>query len=165
MKTLVVLDIDNTLAENAQREHLLPDWHAFHHACDTDTPIIEIIEAVKHLFDNPDVDVIFVTGRTGFEAVQAKTQTWLDNHLPVRPVFYRPEGNFSTSYVYKSKVVEQFKTDEHTHIVVIDDDKRICDHFQEKGATVVHIQKDQYANNAKQIAECLKPAVSNPLKM
>jgi len=152
MKTLLVVDIDNTVAENAQREHLLPNWDAFFHACDTDTPIVEIIDALKPLFERDDVDIIFVTGRTGFEEVKSKTQVWLDNHFPQRPVFYRPPKNYTKAAVYKTKVVEQFKTEQHTSIVIVDDDESICSHFINSGHRAVRIEKEKYRENASDIS-------------
>ena len=153
MKTLLVVDIDNTVAENAQREHLLPDWTAFFRACDTDTPITPIIEALKPAFERNDVDVIFVTGRNADDEVVRKTQTWLDGHLPTRPVFYRPVGNYSKAAIYKTGVVEQYKTDEHTTIVIVDDDEHICQHFQNLGHTAIQIHKERYDDNARAIGE------------
>lgn len=158
MKILLVVDIDNTVAENAQREHLLPNWDAFFHACDTDTPIVEIIDALKPLFERDDVDIIFVTGRTGYNEVKSKTQTWLDNHFPQRPVFYRPIKNFTKAAVYKTQVVDQFRTDEHTHVVVVDDDDNICSHFTNNGHHAVRIEKDKYAENAQAIALFFAPS-------
>lgn len=151
MKTLLVVDIDNTVAENAQREHLLPNWDAFFHACDTDTPIVEIINALKPLFDRDDVDVIFVTGRTGYDEVKSKTQVWLNEHFPERPVFYRPPKNYTKAAIYKTKVVDQFRTEEHTSIVVVDDDENICTHFTNNGHRAVRIEKDKYQQNAEDI--------------
>lgn len=158
MKTLVVIDIDNTVAENAQREHLLPDWNAFFHACDTDTPIVEIIEALKPLFDRDDTDVIFVTGRTGYEGVKSKTQTWLNAHLPERPVFYRPVKNYTKAAIFKTQVVEKFRTADHSAVVVIDDDESICTHFVNNGHRAVRIDKTQYADNVLAITS-LFPSV------
>lgn len=158
MKTLVVIDIDNTVAENAQREHLLPNWDAFFHACDTDTPIVEIIEALKPLFEREDTDVIFVTGRTGHEGVKSKTQVWLNRHLPERPVFYRPVKNYTKAAIFKTQVVENFRTQEHSSVVIIDDDESICSHFANNGHKAVRIDKTQYADNAAAIA-ALFPSV------
>jgi len=151
MKTLIVVDIDNTVAENGQREHLLPNWDAFFHACDTDTPIVPIIDALKPLFERSDVDIIFVTGRTGHLEVQSKTQTWLNDHFPSRPIFFRPVNNYTKAAVYKTKVVENYKTTDHTHVVIIDDDPTICEHFQNQGHTAVQIVKDNYERNAQDI--------------
>lgn len=159
MKTLLVVDIDNTVAENGQREYLLPDWDAFFHACDTDTPIVEIIEALKPVFERDDVDVIFVTGRTGFEEVKSKTQVWLDQHFPQRPVFYRPPKNYTKAAVYKTQVVDRFKTEEHTAIVIVDDDESICAHFIDRGHQAVRIEKEKYTQNASEISS-LFPALT-----
>lgn len=152
MKTLLVVDIDNTVAENAQREHLLPNWDAFFHACDTDTPIVEIINALKPLFDREDVDIIFVTGRTGFDEVKSKTQVWLNAHFPERPIFYRPPKNYTKAAIYKTKVVDQFRTEDHTSIIVVDDDENICTHFTSNGHHAVRIEKDKYQQNAEEIS-------------
>ena len=143
-KTLLVVDIDNTVAENGQREHLLPNWSKFFKACDTDTPIVEIIDAIRPLFDREDIDIVFVTGRNADPEVIEKTQKWLLNHLPEREIFFRPLRDYTKAPLFKQGVVEEYKKDHHTNIIIMDDDVRICDHFESLGHKAIRIVKDDY---------------------
>lgn len=151
MKTLIILDIDNTLAENKQREHLLPNWEAFFKACDTDTPIEEIIKAVEPFFESDKFDVYFVTGRTGYPEVKDKTQNWLDEHLPTRKVFYRPLKDYRKSHIYKESVLNQITTDKNQNILIIDDDPKIIEHFKSLGHKGILIDKNKYYENVDDI--------------
>ena len=158
MKILLIVDIDNTLAENAQREHLLPDWKAFYCACDTDTQIEPVLEALRPYFGHELVDVAFVTGRTGYAEVKRKTKAWLSQAgIGDANVHYRGLGDFSKSFVFKEGVLGAIREKSHAHVVVVDDDASITSRFEQLGHAAVRVEKeDGYAATAKAIAETME---------
>ena len=163
---LLVVDIDNTLAENEQREHLLPNWIKFFRACDTDTPILDIIGALCPLFEHEDVEVIFVTGRSEDKEVVEKTKHWLSSHLPECikdfPVFFRPKFDFTKAPKFKQRVVEAYKKDYHKTVTIVDDDTRICEHFKSLGYQAVNIQRQGYVQNVEEIKSLICNPQSSP---
>ena len=101
--TLVVLDIDHTLSDPTNRWKRLPNVVSYFRSCDQDEPVTAIIDAVRPLFDDKDVDVIFVTARPNDKVVVLRTKEWLGRFLPARPVFFKPILSLTRFHVYKDK--------------------------------------------------------------
>jgi hypothetical protein len=85
----IVVDIDNTVADNEHRVHnisgVIKDWKKFFSECGFDKPISRNIKAITHLYyltkiQVPDIRLIFLTGRP--ESVKGITHVWLNNHFP-----------------------------------------------------------------------------------
>lgn len=141
-KILLLIDIDNTIAENAQREHLLPNWTAFFKACDSDTPITPMLTALKPYINHPSIDCAFVTGRVAHEEVVDKTHNWLVQHsIENAQVHYRPIRNFTKAHIFKENVLNSMKKAHHK-VVIVDDDISIIDHFNTLGHATVLVQKE-----------------------
>lgn len=143
MKLLLLIDIDNTLAENKQRESLLPNWEAFFKACDTDTSITPILQAITPYLNHAEIEVMFVTGRQEYDEVKEKTQIWLqERNIQGYPIHYRPHSDYSKSFLFKEKVLAREKKDEHALVVILDDDKTIIEHFTNLGHSAVHVNSE-----------------------
>lgn len=103
-KILLVIDIDETVAQNEQRVHLLPNWKEFFHACDTDTPIEPMIKAIKPYLKDKNIDVIFLTGRSGYPQVKEKTELWLEKYgIKDQIIFYRKVNDYTKAPIFKQK--------------------------------------------------------------
>ncbi len=157
MKILLIIDIDNTLAENAHRENILPNWEAFYHACDKDESIEPIIDALRPYLNHELVEPVFLTGRTGYPEVKTKTQVWLSNRgIENFPIYYRGLKDFSKSHVFKEGVLNTLKKDNHEKVIIVDDDKNITSHFSSLGHYAVTVMKDDnYVGTANKIKETL----------
>lgn len=152
-KILLIIDIDNTIAENEQREHLLPDWTAFFKACDTDTPILPMLSAIKPYLNHKDIDCVFVTGRVAHEEVIVKTKQWLTAHLiDNAQVKYRPLRNYKKAPVFKQSVLDSMHKNHHS-VVILDDDVSIIHHFNALGHTGVLVEKENdYLNTINKLS-------------
>lgn len=75
--TVLIVDIDNNIANNEHRKHLLPNWDAFNAECYKDKPNTELIESLKKLAAKEDVSLVFITGRNNKEASVKGTIDWL----------------------------------------------------------------------------------------
>lgn len=145
MKILLIINIDNTIAENKHREYLLPNWKDFFHACDKDESIEPILKAIRPYLNHDEVDSIFVTGRTGYNEVKEKTDIWLkERDIENKEIHYRGLKDFSKSHIFKEKVLEKEKKENHTQIIILDDDIKIIEHFKQLGHNAIQVDKNNY---------------------
>lgn len=151
MKRLILCDMDGVLANNEQREHLLPakddcnstdKWEAFNQACDKDAPIELGFTLLANLCTHDRTDrVLFAlwSGRT--ETVGQKSREWFlaaANHLYKPPYYravldramgksyFRAEADHRPAAVCKADLVKQAVLDaklvQGDELVLIDDD-------------------------------------------
>lgn len=110
MRSIVICDIDGTLADTSKRLHYLkqtpPNWDAFHEACDGDAPIDATCAVVGGLVQLKGYLPIFVTGRP--ERVRTKTLHWLRAHLDglnsTPDLHMRPDADHSEDYELKREI-------------------------------------------------------------
>jgi hypothetical protein len=83
---MVICDIDGCIFGNIQRAHLIPkdrsytpNWTKFNEACVGDKPILAVINLVKHMADNGNNKILFVTSRG--ENVRQQTKEQLVGHF------------------------------------------------------------------------------------
>lgn len=160
---LLLIDIDDTIANLQHREHLLPNWNEFFKACDKDTPIMETINVLKKHIQNTssdDLKHIFLTGRSGISEVIEKTSKWLDDlGFDGKRVKYRKTRDFSKSFEYKVKSLNEY-LDKHEFnpdlkVIIIDDDARVINAFQELGHKTILVNKENYASTANELDNIL----------
>lgn len=164
-KILFIIDIDNTLADNIHREELLPDWEKFFKACDLDTPITPIIEAITPYLKNSSIKPIFLTGRGAYPEVQEKTQQWLQTHVlkDDHEVYYRPLKDFRKANIFKESVVKKVADADDT-IVILDDDIRIIDHFKNLGHKTILVDNYNPTETATKIHSVMQNLLKNKSK-
>ncbi len=103
-----IFDIDNTLADNRHRKHLIDpkNWEPFHQECLLDTPIVPMIKLLKLL---NETHVIFLcTSRP--EYVREKTRLWMKDHTGItftNTLLMRAEMDHSPSSIIKAEMVAQ----------------------------------------------------------
>lgn len=112
----VILDIDNTLANNKHREHHLKktpkDWDAFH-APDLviKDELIEGVARVLTHFKELKYTFVALTGR--YEDLRDTTMRWIQEKLPIEikdeHLLMRPNGNMLSNAESKRERLMQFK--------------------------------------------------------
>lgn len=139
----LICDIDDTLANNYHRQHLLganPDkknWDAFLHpdVVKLDTPIPGAQVGLLHLADRAE-SVIFLTGRN--ERLREVTTEWINTHIWRYPhplgtpaiqyqrgytLDMRPDGEHTKATEFKGRRLAFYKTFAHSGpMIYIDDD-------------------------------------------
>ena len=99
MKSVVFVDLDSTLADTRQRQHIIedaraagrePDWEAYSLACAKDEPMEGPIQLVRMLVWD-GYHVVILSGRSASAMVQ--TNEWLyRNHVPFNELILRPKA-------------------------------------------------------------------------
>ena len=173
--TISVVDIDNTLADNEHRVHLIkqdkPDWDAFFLECDKDTPMIPNIERIKNEIKDV-VYVVFLTGRS--EICYDKTKAWLDENfckaskehiffsLNYYNIFMRRLNDFSPDSELKPALLFSFmeqvesatrqtyhNPDAEVRInvkAIYDDSDTVIEEFRRLGHNVVDVKTNDWKN-------------------
>ena len=112
-RNIVIFDIDGVLCNAEHRVHFVheKDWTSFYEACDKDEPIEANVTMLNLMLANPDVVVMFFTGRT--ESVRSKTNIWLTNHASVsgHTLLMRKDGDYRPDYVVKKEMADSVGTD------------------------------------------------------
>lgn len=174
---LLLIDIDDTIADLKHREHLLPNWNEFFKACDGDTPRMEIINVLRKYIDNQNTDefkYIFLTGRSGLPEVIEKTSIWLNKlGFDGKRVKYRKTQDFSKSFEYKvrslSQYLEKHEFNPNLNVIIIDDDNKVIQAFKELGHTAILVNKEDYATTAQELDNILNEklikTISSSLKV
>ncbi len=139
MKTLYIIDLDDTLFDLSHREHILEKefntsgekWSAFFEACDGDKAIDCMVKAVQCIPQDENTKVVFLTGRSNIGQVRAKTQKQLKDNGLSGPLFLRPAGSFMKSGAFKRKVFDKHFAGKFDKVIVVDDDVNVIDAFKD----------------------------------
>src|SRR4051794_8114068 len=100
MRSVVLVDLDHTLADSYWRDCLMPldhergDWSTYYSCQREDRPIAEMVSHVRELADENDIWI--VTARR--EEYRGDTEWWLTFHeVPYIGVLMRPDGDLTKS--------------------------------------------------------------------
>jgi hypothetical protein len=125
---MVICDIDGCIFGNIQRAHLIPkdrsympNWTKFNEACGGDKPILAVINLVKHMADNGNNKILFVTSRG--ENVRQQTREQLVGHFSDFrcDLFMRPMDDHRSTIDYKRDVLCKLKNGFNEWSIIIDD--------------------------------------------
>lgn len=173
-RIFLIVDLDDTLAHTEHRQHLLPNWEEFHKACGNDPANKDLVEMVKSYEEDPNVTLLFVTGRTGYKEVKENTMMWLNQQGFKNPeVRYRMPKIFMKSEVLKLKIINSVLSDankpDDIHFVIIEDRQSIIDKFKkefgdENVSSVLVDIKNKDKNPAKELKEIMDFQTSLSLK-
>ncbi len=165
-KILMVVDIDLTIADNQHRVHLLPNWKAFFAECDKDKPIIGMIQAISFYQNNPLIDMIFISSRSGDEDTLSKTKAWLESVGFDKPLFLRP--SFEKTADFKANALESYKNNSHAYVIIIDDEIKVIEKLKHKYQTVLVYSENNYKNTIDEFSlkmnHAIKKLQNNALK-
>lgn len=135
----VLVDIDGTLADSREREHLLendPDWQRHSLACLQDPPVPANIALVNELARNNNI--ILCSGRS----VVAKdlTKQWMkENGVAWNRLMLRPVGNYDNNATFKLSVVKRLEAEGYTFKLAIDDYHKTVHALIEYGIPTIHV--------------------------
>lgn len=137
MKPLAVFDIDGVLADVRHRlrfvERRPKDWDAFFDAAIDDPPLAEGVALA--VASAEECEVVYVTGRP--ERCRRDTLAWFAQHgLPPGTLSMRRGRDFRPARVAKLELLRSL-AGERTVAVVVDDDERVCDAYEQAGFRVL----------------------------
>ncbi len=158
-KILLVVDIDQTIADNSHRVHLLPDWNAFFQECDKDIPIYSMIQAIYSYKSHEKIDMIFISSRSDDKDTSEKTRKWLDDIGFDNPLFLRPR--FSKTANFKENALENYKRDEHVDVIIIDDEIKVIDRLKNKYKTILVKADNEYIDTIAELTHTIESSLKN----
>lgn len=152
-----VYDLDGTIANIEHRAHYVRDgakqWDKFFEACDKDLPETEVINSLVALFEAGHTVEIW-SGRS--DVVRAKTEAWLDAHIPAlysttNPVApssilarMRPEGNNISDVELKRGWLNEARAAGQTPDAIFDDRKQVVDMWREEGIKCFQVEPGDF---------------------
>lgn len=139
-RSIVIVDIDHVIADAAWRDHLIPDWDAYHSVADNDA-LIEDIAHLLNALDNFGYTIIGLTGRP--EKWRSLTLEWLVRHqVRMDDLIMRPDRDYRPSPEMKlHRFQERYPLTDIAF--VLDDRDDICAAFHAAGVTVLQVRGRQ----------------------
>lgn len=175
---LLVVDIDNNIAFNEHRKHMLhtdrkntsEEWNAFNAAAINDTPNKPLIDAILSLSSIKEIKTVFITGRNSKVESKDATYQWLKKQGFEEPkVLFRYHKDFSPNDLIKAKNISAFlnkhNVAENTNMIVIDDNSKVLDTIQKNLSHVVkmHCIVPDFENNSQDAINTLSNIVVSQL--
>jgi hypothetical protein len=143
---IIIIDIDDTLADTSHREHLIQSqgWDAFHAAGKDDPPIKAMIRLIDVLCEAEEglvQEIVALTARPA--KYRNQTMEWLIKHnIYIDDIIMRPDNDFSKSKDLKVRLAKEYFGDRFKDIaLVIDDHEEVCASFRAEGITCLQVLK------------------------
>ena len=138
MKSLILFDLDGTLADNSHRQHLLSsdkkDWDAFFDAQRNDTPNKPIVTLYRTLLESGKFDVFVVTARP--ERYRETTLKWFaENDIPLERLLMRVDGDRRSDEIVKHEMLLSLKGEDRFPLFVVDDREGVVEMWRSQGIT------------------------------
>jgi phosphoglycolate phosphatase-like HAD superfamily hydrolase len=146
--TIIIFDIDGTLADNSHRQHLIKEagWDAFFDECDKDQPIKHIQHVIYALEGQGRSQIIFVTGRP--ERVREKTRVWLDDCYGFYPdresLLMRADGDHRPDHVVKEEILDRLIQDGRKPDMVFDDRNEVVKMWRRRGIPCLQVAEGDF---------------------
>lgn len=139
LKDCLIVDIDGTVAKFNGRGPY--DWNKV----DTDNPnwpVIEFVESYK--FANPDVEIIFMSGRDS--VCRDLTERWLDFYIkiPYYHLFMRPQGDMRKDSIVKLELYDKHIRGKYNCKAVLDDRAQVVKVWRELGLTCLQVADGEF---------------------
>jgi len=142
--SIVVIDLDGTVADARHRLHLISTpagtthehWVRFFAAAADDPPLPDGVRTAQRLAESHDV--VWLTGRP--ERIRTLTERWLaDHHLPAGRLLMMPEGDRRPARTFK---LDQLRHLAATHEInlIVDDDPRVIALAEAEHLPTLHAQ-------------------------
>lgn len=135
----LIVDIDNNIADNKHRKYLIEgpekkDWDKFNALALYDEPNVPLINAIHKFAENPDVKILFITGRNNKEESKNVTYEWLIEQGFKNPhVAFRGKKNFNPNNEIKVLNVayhlSKYELPENFQMIVVEDSQKVLDAF------------------------------------
>jgi hypothetical protein len=145
VKSLVIVDLDGTLADGKHREHHLHpkekrDWDAYYEKCGLDAPHEDVIQVVNSLQASGYI-IIIITGRR--EQTRPATEQWLRHYGVCYDVLImRPVGCHTDDHIWKVEMISLVGP--QNILVVIEDRNRIVSEMRARGLRVIQVAEGNF---------------------
>ncbi len=148
----IIVDLDDCLFDSRHLDQYIPKksgdragWNLVQEKmaeCEVNKHILAILDMafIK------DIELIFVTGREGTEALKTVTENELDLYFPRYHIFYRPENDYRKAAVVKKEIYENHIKGKYDILFAIDDDETNIKMFQELGLNTLHCRYGKVNN-------------------
>lgn len=176
---ILLIDIDNTIFSNYQRNHLVPDdvtrcenWTEWAEACDTDKPISKWIALIETLTATRMYTPVFLTSRP--DSCHNKTVNMISQYLPVtysqlkqENMIMRRDSDHEKPADFKLLRINDIGTENIA--LAIDDDQSVCSMMISMGIPVLNVNpkkrkpelKTIQASSAQKIRRALGKDIMN----
>lgn len=138
----ILIDIDGTLADARNREHLITGegWDAYYRDCINDVPILDVI-AIVQAFHQAGFECVGITERP--EHYWPATQAWLlKNKAPITTVLMRENMDFDINL--KIRLAAKYCGGEENIVnrivMLIDDQENVTTAFSSIGITTMLVK-------------------------
>lgn len=149
----MIVDIDGTVANIDHRLHFLekttehkPNWTKFLSACDQDAPKRDVIDIVKFIRKNQNVDTIFCSGRG--DEYRDKTKKWLDENglkYHYEGLFMRRRADYRQDNLIKEIILDfEILTRYRSVFVAIDDRDQVVQMWRKRGLLCLQVANGDF---------------------
>jgi len=140
--SVVVFDIDGTIADNSHRQHHLmggkKDWKSYNATMSKDGLIEDVAVLLITLAMNNHI--ILCTGRE--EVYREVTQRWLEEQYLARyakDIFMRPEKDYRSDAIVKVELLNAIKAKYVKPWLWFDDRQQVVDAIRAQGIRVLQV--------------------------
>jgi hypothetical protein len=131
--TVLITDIDGTLAHSSWRDEFKPDWDLYHRRSIEDAPNTPIIELVNSLFDSAWT-IVAITTRP--ERWRSLTVEWLNRYdVMIHEIHMRSNDDFRPSPEVKRDLAQQYV--HYPPVLALDDRDDVLNAYIELGFTTL----------------------------
>jgi len=143
MRKIVLVDIDHTISNAFNRDHMIGgEWDEYHAASINDEPVADVVNLLRSLAT--DYELIGITARP--EKWRHLTFNWFIRHgIPIDAILMRPDDCYDPSPKLKMDLALQtYKSLKDNVAFILEDRDDVCAAFREAGITVlqVHARRD-----------------------
>lgn len=153
MTSLIIFDLDGTLANGAHREHHIvrqpgderpKDWDAYFAACRDDRPVPAIVMLYSSLRLRRHAQVEIWTGR--IEQYRDDTIDWINEHLHVEParLLMRETNDRTQDDVLKRSWLAEARGRSDEVILAFEDRKRVVEMWRAEGVLCCQVAPGEF---------------------
>lgn len=147
MKTIVLVDIDGTVADIRHRLHFIENkpknWKGFFDEVLDDKPIEEIIDVILTL--STKYEIVFCTGRK--EATRAKTEDWIKRYFGEEFKFtllMRKNNDFRSDVITKPEILLNSGIKPEEVVIAFEDRTVVVEKWREMGIKVAQVERGDF---------------------
>jgi hypothetical protein len=145
-KSVVVCDIDGTIADLTHRLHYIKnkpkDWNKFFDQCQFDAPFGDICYLLD-IFKGAGKTIIYVSGRSS--VVEKATKEWLYKfNLPAGRLYMRSEGDYRADYIIKEEIIDRIELTPEEVLCVLDDRNQVVNMWRRRGFRVLQVAEGEF---------------------